>query len=47
MITKNTFKPSTHEAEAEGHLEFTASLFLKCMKVVSAVSITKVTFLLC
>lgn len=44
MMNKNTFKPSTHEAEAGGHLEFTASLFLKCMKVVSAVNITKVTF---
>lgn len=47
MITENSFKPSTHEAEAGGHLEFTASLFLKCMKVVSAVSTTEVTFLLC
>lgn len=44
MITKNTFNPSTREAEAGGHLEFMASLFLKCMKVVSAVSITNVTF---
>lgn len=44
MITKITFNPSTHEAEAGGHLEFMGSLFLKYMMVVRAVSIIKVTF---